>query len=262
MLLLEGMKTYYKNKLLFPIPKYLVLFGIALVLIGFFCLPSNAGETKRVAILPLLINAPERMEYLRGGVEDMLTSRLTWEDKVVVLDRSQVQKVTEKITGSIEEPRARQIGKQLGVEVVLWGSISVIGSNVSLDLNLVEIVRQQPVKKFFAQAKGMDEVILRINEISDNINEKVFSRARTTPAPVVSVGVQPSGSPGTPSVESASEKSKLSLKGFIINPLSPQIIMNAGGFDMSGVWRSTILPFALVDMAFGDLDGDGKIETV
>ena len=31
---------------------------------------------------------------------------------------------------------------------------------------------------------------------------------------------------------------------------------------MAGVWRSTILPFAIIDMAFGDLDGDGKIETV
>ena len=31
---------------------------------------------------------------------------------------------------------------------------------------------------------------------------------------------------------------------------------------MAGVWRSTFLPFALVDMAFGDLEGDGKIETV
>jgi hypothetical protein len=40
------------------------------------------------------------------------------------------------------------------------------------------------------------------------------------------------------------------------------MIINAGGFDMAGVWRSSVLPFALIDIAFGDLDGDGKIETV
>lgn len=262
MLFFYIMKTHNKIN---PNPRatrWLVFLGIPLILLGLLCRPSGAGETKRLAILPLIINAPERMDYLRGGIEDMLSSRLTWEDKVVVLDRSQVQKFMEKSPGPIDESRALQVGKQLGVDVVLWGSLNIIGSNVSLDLNLLELSPRQPVKKFFVQAKGMDEVILRTNEMSDNINEKVFSRARTAPAPAASIGVQSPRSPEPPSAGPASEKARLSLKGFIINPLSPQIIMNAGGFDLTGVWRSTILPFALVDMAFGDLDGDGKIETV
>lgn len=262
MLFFGIMKTPNKIK---PVPwvaRWLVLLGIPLVLLGLLGQSSSAGETKQVAILPLIINAPDRMDYLRDGIEDMLSSRLTWEDKVVVLDRSQVRKLMEKNQGPVDESRARQIGKQLGVEIVLWGSLNVIGSSVSLDLNLVDISLHQPLKKFFVQAKGMDEVILRTNEISDSINEKIFSRARTAPSPAASVGIPSPSRPQTPSPEPTAEKSRLSLKGFIINPLSPQIIINAGGFDMTGVWRSTILPFALVDLAFGDLDGDGKIETV
>jgi hypothetical protein len=38
--------------------------------------------------------------------------------------------------------------------------------------------------------------------------------------------------------------------------------MNASGFDLAGIWRSTILPYALRDLAFGDFDGDGNLETV
>ena len=142
---------------------------------------SQAAVVKQVAILPFVVNAPERMDYLREGVQDMLASRLTWEDKVVVIDNARVQKARDKISGPLDESRAIELGKQLGVDVVLWGSISVLGTSVSLDINLVDITLRQPVKKFYAQTKGIDEVIIRVGELSDMINEKVFDRARTTP---------------------------------------------------------------------------------
>jgi hypothetical protein len=171
-------------------------------------------------------------------------------------------KAIEKNPGLLDESRARQVAKQLGVEFILWGSLNVIGSNVSIDLNLLNIAQRQPTRKFFAQAKGMDEVILRINEITDTINEKVFARPKTAPAATVSAGSPTLKSPGPAASDPGTERARLSLKGFIINPNAQKGIINTGGFDMSGVWRSTNLPFALVDMAFGDIDGDGKIETV
>ncbi len=215
-----------------------------------------------MAILPLSLNAPENMAYLREGVEDMLSSRLAWEGKVLVLNRSQVRQGTEKISGPFDESLALRIGKQLGVQVVLWGSINVIGTNVSLDFSVLDFSENQPVKKFYSQAKGMDEVILRVNEISEEINEKVFGRPKTALAsPATRETAQPKNPEASPG-QAAPGKAPLSLKNFIINPLSPQIIMNAGGVDVTGVWRSTVLPFAIIDLAFGDLDGDGKIETV
>ncbi len=223
---------------------------------------SQAAAVKQVAILPFVVNAPERMDYLREGVQDMLASRLTWEDKVVVIDNTRVQKVREKISGPLNESRAIEMGKELGVDMVLWGSINILGTSVSLDINLLNITLPQAVKKFYAQAKGIDEVVTRVGELSDTINEKVFDRARTTPAAgAISEGFSPKVS--ELSAETALPgKAPLSLKGFTINPTSPQIIISAGGVEMAGVWRSTFLPLALVDMAFGDLDGDGKIETV
>lgn len=261
MLFFGNMKTHKRITRIFHDTLRRSLPGIFLIFLFFLCLPSWAGETKRLAILPLGLNAPEKMNYLREGIEDMLSSRLTWEEKVLVLNRSQVQKVLGKNSGPFDESQALQIGKQSEVEVVLWGSINVIGTNVSLDLSVLDLSSKQPVKKFYGQAKGMDEVILRVNEISDQINEKVFDRPKTASgSPGVAETSQtksPEASPGPP----APVKTPLSLKSFIINPLSPQIIMNAGGFDLTGVWRSTVLPFAIVDLAFGDFDGDGKIET-
>ncbi|MGC1401584.1 MAG: hypothetical protein WA974_01510, partial [Thermodesulfobacteriota bacterium] len=127
------MKTNNRFTPIFTRTMWLCLSGIFLILFSFLCLPSWAAETKRLAILPLSLNAPEKMAYLREGVEDMLSSRLAWEGKVLVLNRSQVQQGTEKISGPFDESLALRIGKQLAVQVVLWGSINVIGTNVSLD---------------------------------------------------------------------------------------------------------------------------------
>jgi TolB-like protein len=240
-----------------------VFWGLTFFLTFFLTATSWAEEVKevkKVAILPFVINSAERMDFLREGVQDMLASRLTWEDKVLVLDSSQVQKAGEKIAGSLDEPRAVEIGKQLGADVALWGSINVLGTTVSLDINLVNIALRQPVKKFYAQAKNMDEVIIRVNELADMINEKVFDRARK--APTTSEAAPRPKSPELSSETAPSGKAPLSLKEFTIKPSSSQLIANTGSFETAGVWRSSTLPFALIDMAFGDLDGDGKTETV
>lgn len=238
------------------------LSGTLIIVLLSLSLPVQADSIKKVALVPLIINAPDRMEYLREGVEDMLSSRLTWEDKVLVLNRSQVQKALGNSPGPVDESRARQIAKPLGADVVLWGSITIIGSNISLDLSLLDITSKQPLKKFFAQSKGMDDVIQRVNEVADQINGKVFGReALVVASATPSATAQPKGTEPSPG-KTTSAPVPISLKGFIINPLSPQIIVNAGGFDLTGIWRSSILPYALIDMAFGDLDGDGRTETV
>ncbi|HMK65041.1 MAG TPA: VCBS repeat-containing protein, partial [Thermodesulfobacteriota bacterium] len=238
-----------------------------IILLGFLGFAAQAQSVKKVAITPLIVNSPSPVDYLREGVEDMLSSRLTWEDKVVVLNRQMVKQAAEKIKGPIDEPRARELGKQLKADVVLWGSITLIGANVSLDFSVLDLTSQQAPKKFFAQSKGMDEVILRVNEISDQINAGLFGREGTAvvsttparPAPRSESAAKPASSEAA---GTGPGKRPINLKDYIINPLSPQIIMNAGGFDIAGMWRSSILPYALVDIAFGDLDGDGKLETV
>ena len=50
----------------------------------------------KVAILPVKIHAPEKMEYLQAGLMDMLTSRISGKHNVQILDRKQVAKTFKK----------------------------------------------------------------------------------------------------------------------------------------------------------------------
>ena len=236
---------------------------IGLILLMGFCFFCStnvvwAAEPLKVALLPLTINAPDRLDYLRQGLLDIMASRISWEDKVLVLDKELTQKALAKVSGPIDETQALEIGKKLGADYVIFGSLTVAGEGASIDLRAADLGKKQAGEKFFTQTKGLDEVIPRINDLIEDLNDKVFERPRSQQtAGKGSLDTRAAAAGG-----GAGEKTPIALKDFTLKPLSPQIIMNASGFDLAGIWRSTILPYALRDLAFGDLDGDGSLETV
>lgn len=234
---------------------------VLVVMVLWVCSTGAWGDApRRVALIPLQINAQdqEKLDYLRNGLLDIMASRLSWEEKVVVLDQDPVRQALSKSPGPIDEGRSLEIAKNLGADVVIFGSLTMAGAGASLDVRVKDVTRNQPAEKFYTESKNLDEVIPRVNDLLEDINTKVFERPSAAAA--VSSGRPVSGS-GT-AASATGEKPGLSLKDFTLRPLSPQIIVNAGGFDLTGIWRSTILPYALVDLAFGDLDGDGDLETV
>jgi len=96
-------------------------------------------EVNRVAIVPFKVNAEKDLSFLRDGIVDMLTSRLSVEDKVVVLCREEIAKVLKTVSPPINESKARDIGSRLGVNYVLFGSLTVFGESVSMDAKMVDV---------------------------------------------------------------------------------------------------------------------------
>jgi TolB-like protein len=242
--------------------KKIGLSRMGLAVMGFVLFVAGTaaqGEgPRKVALLPLQVNAQDRLDYLRDGLLDIMASRLAWEGKVVVLDRDPVRQALVRFPGTVTELRAQEIGKSLGVDLVVYGSLTMVGTGASLDLRVIDLAKNQPAEKFYTETKNLDEVIPRVDDLLEALNAKVFERPRTVAAAPAGRAVPGAGT----AAPGPGEKPGLSLKDFTLRPLSPQIIVNAGGFDLTGIWRSTILPYALIDLAFGDLDGDGYLETV
>lgn len=171
----------------------ITLLTLTTLLFLFAAAPVLAAPS-RVAILPFDMHAEKDLTFLQEGILDMLGSRLAWKDKVEVINENETKAALESIEGFDGESRALLAGGKLKADYVLFGSLTVFGESVSIDAKMVDVSGQQEPLPFFAQTRGMGEVIPKINEFATNINATVFGRQvarRTVAAPAPQTGAAP-----------------------------------------------------------------------
>ncbi len=245
--------------------KSLVLGILALLAVLFSPGISNA-KVLRVAVVPFKINAAKDLSFLRDGIVDMLSSRLSWEGKVQVVSRDEVQKLAP--FGSLTEAAAREIGKKLNADYVLFGSLTVFGDSVSIDARMTDVTGAKPTMTFFNQANNLGEVIPKINQFAQDINQKIFGRA--LPAVQGPVAPAPASQRQQAVEESRMNPEKLwhgagsaSGEGVTSSSLNPGFISTRPrGAANQNIYKSRDFNQLINGVALGDVDGDGKVETV
>ena len=247
---------------------------IALVLtIVFSNINSIAADPKRIALLPFKINAAGDLSFLKDGIFDMLTSRLSREGQVEVISREQVEGAvqTEAASGNINEATARRIGTRLKADFVLFGSLTVLGENVSIDAKMVDIAGSKPTMTFFDQSQDLGAIITKINLIAADINDKMFGRtqvAATAKAPAA-VSAAPAAKPQPPQKSSVHDHPEKVLQedGFVSEGNTEDVatlgvLRGATQESQPRFWKSASFNHLINGVALGDVDGDGKIETM
>jgi TolB-like protein len=234
---------------------------------------SIAADPKRVALLPFKINAAQDLSFLKDGIFDMLTSRLSKEGRVEVLGRDQIQGAVqaEAPSGTINEATARRIGTRLGADFVLFGSLTVLGENVSIDAKMVDVSGSKPTVAFFDQSQDLGAVIPKINLIAADINDKMFGRAQVsaTAKAAAAVSAAPAAKPPPPKKSSIYDHPEKVLQedGFISEGKSEGaaaqgFLPGANQEIQARFWKSASFKHLINGVALGDVDGDGQVETM
>ena len=240
----------------------LIIIYLLIATVLSFNFSASAAEPKRVALLPFKINAEKDMSYLQNGIFDMLTSRLSKEGQVVVIGRQEAESAMQALGGpaAVNEPLARKIGSQLNADYTLFGSLTVFGDAISIDAKMVDVSGNTPTRSFFEQAEDLGGVITKINLIAAQINESTLGRqakAAATPSPSPAAG----GSQPAPKGDTHAHPEKL-LEGRGAKGEGSPIIMEGEEPETQRFWRSAGFKYLINSIALGDVDGDGKIETV
>ena len=210
---------------------------LCLFLALIFTLPSpsiaqarDPNKVYKVAILPFMIHSQENLDYLREGINDILTSRITVEGRIVVMERSVVERALyEEKPTRLDEAAATKIGMKIGADYIVLGSITKVGDYISLDARLVSITEEKPPLSAFTQHKGIDDVMVKIGDFAQEIGYKILGRRAMA------------GGPGGPGLRKGIERL---------------------GRDSIDYKKSQTFGFEIKGLDIGDVDGDGKNELV
>ena len=164
-----------------------ILFSVFLLLFSGLVAPCTAAQTPagdtspaRVAILPFAMNTPANLNYLQSGIRDMLSSRLSWQGKVQVVDKSEADKAA-RGAKEISQSEAMRIGAGLKADYVLYGSITSTGQSVSIDAKMVSVSGKMEPVSFYAQTKTLDDIMPQVNLFAQQINQKIFGKPEENP---------------------------------------------------------------------------------
>ena len=232
-----------------------------IIAVLFFSIGSVLANPVKVMILPFQINAEKNLDFLKTGIQDMLGSRLAWQDKVAVIDRSAVNATVTKLGQYKDDSLALLAGGQLKADFIITGSVTILGQGASIDAKMMDITGKMAPVSFFGQANDLGGVIPEINRFATTINETVFHRQMVSGADAPALA-QPSQSYSAPQQT--------------INPLlTPQTSASQGTAAVnpnfktdndrqltSGFWKSQPIPLRILGMDLGDVNNDGILETV
>jgi len=244
------------------------LFGLVL-LFSVVVLAAGGGmadEPSRVVIVPFKMNADRDLSFLKEGIVDMLTSRLSCGNRVVV-GREDTDHVLADISAPVNEEIARAIGTRLRADYVLFGSLTIFGNSISLDAKMVDVHQKKPTFTFFKQSKEIDEVIPQIDLLAARINETVFGRPVGSRRPPAHAGKRPATYVHPESLLAGESSDQAKALGVKPVPAMGPGLAESGGMRpadtaSAAFWESRGFKAFIKGIALGDVDGDSKIETV
>ena len=238
-----------------------------LVTILLFATTLWAKEKYTVTVLPFSLHSAENIEYVRQGIGDMLVSRISVSDKIEVTRKDVIQDILKKSgTKELNLTDVQTIGRQLKSDYVVWGSITKIGSSISIDGKLVDIAGGKSDVGIFSQSQTLDEVIPKINDFSQRIVQHILGAApqQVAPAAAATPAVVP------PPVPGASREAQIiagmktgGKKGTLTSSMiNTEYINAADPINRRGFWMSQQFKSEFKGMDVGDVNGDGLNEVV
>ncbi|MBN1546604.1 MAG: outer membrane protein assembly factor BamA [Syntrophaceae bacterium] len=148
-----------------------LLFSLFVVFILLSGQVLHAQEVKKITLLPFSVHAPSDPQILQDKVFRALVRDLRRNSMIEIVSADQLA-----ITEAVEpytEAKALTIGKRLGVDYVIGGSVSQFGNILSIDVRLYDIGQEKTIPGFSIQGRGTENLTPVIQQIKTAILAKI-----------------------------------------------------------------------------------------
>jgi TolB-like protein len=224
-----------------------------------------AKDKYTVTVLPFTLNSADNIDYMKKGISEMLSTRISVPNKIEVTNKDVVaEEIKKSKIKEITLSDVYKLGNKLKSDYVVWGSITKIGNSLSIDGKLIDIVASKSDIGISTQSQNLDEVIPKINDFSQRIVQHILgtSSQQATP-PVAATGIAKPTAPGVSRESQIIAGMKTSgKKGTLTSVINPDFINAPDPFNRQGFWMSQKIPTEFKSMDIGDVNGDGLNEVV
>lgn len=149
-------------------------FAFLVALILTFPSLAYSIEKVRVLILPFEIFATQDRSQLRTEIPDVLGSHLEAAGAQIVSLPKEIS-VHDHIEG-VEH--IRKLGVLSTADHVIWGSLTWIGRNFSLDVRMLESISEKAPEIFYQEGEGPADLSLKLQELAREIGISIFRQER------------------------------------------------------------------------------------
>ena len=144
------------------------------MLIFFWTHAAYGQEPVRVLILPFEVFAQEDLSYLKQQIPEVIKNQLEQEGaKIIILDQ---ETLTSREMRIDSVAAIRQVGIGTGSDYVIWGSLTWLGQNFSLDAKMLPSGKVENPQAFFAEGEGVENLPATVNALVKEMALKLFKR--------------------------------------------------------------------------------------
>lgn len=209
------------------------LLSLAMLACCILLMASSAfAAAKTYVVLPFAVNGPDGYKYLEKSIPPMFSSRLHWEGHYQVSPNQ--ARTAAKVPAN--ESEARQAMLSSGADYAVWGTVTIVGDECSLD---AMVLSKSGEKWTQSRQTRVAQLIPTLTGISDSINTQVFKRSAVPNA--TAQGGSDGYAPGK-------------------RPLNPSIEFSGSNAGTETRLRSNQLKIVAQGMEVCDADGDGNNE--
>ncbi|MCK9273534.1 MAG: outer membrane protein assembly factor BamA [Syntrophales bacterium] len=148
--------------------KYLVMAFFAFFLL--FPRISLASEAKRIAVFPFTVHSKSDVTYLKENIAKGIVSELQKRGGVEIVVSHAFQDLTGP--GPVNESEAVSAAEKTDADFVVMGSLTRLGSLISVDVQIVDIERGLALQNIYAQGTGIES----LESISKTLADKIAAR--------------------------------------------------------------------------------------
>ena len=209
---------------------------------------STAMAAKTFTVAPFQVNGSSAYKYLEKSIPDMFTSRLMTPGKFDVAKQGASQKLAPS-----DEAGAIKAMTAAGADYIIWGSVTVVGENASIDVQ----VRDKTGKSWsFPRESAIPRLIQDLRRSADSINSEAFQQlppGRAAARPQQQQQQQPVNQMNADLIRNQTDQAPTYI--------NPQFRYTGNSADESRL-RSQTLNFAAYGMEICDTTGDGNNEVI